>query len=65
VKPDRSGRAGEDRAPTRRAFVGIIGAAAAALVVKTPLRLPPEIAAREEDRPRSTWTGATRWIGHC
>ena len=19
----------------------------------------------DDDRPRSTWTGTTRWIGHC
>ena len=44
------------RPPTRRAFVSMLGAAAAALAL--PAREPPE-------PPRSTWTGKTRWIGHC
>ena len=42
--------------PTRRAFVAMLTAAAAALVVKDT---------RPVDRPRSTWNGKTRWIGHC
>lgn len=51
------------RPPTRRAFVAMIGAAATALVVKrSALRPDPVI---DDDRPRSTWTGKTRWIGHC
>ena len=47
------------RPPTRRAFVAMLGAAAAA------------IAAREtetvEEPPRQTWNGQRipRWIGHC
>lgn len=49
------------RPPTRRAFVAILGAAAAALAVKRP-RLGGDA---EVDRPRSTWAGKTRWIGHC
>jgi hypothetical protein len=45
------------RPPTRRAFVAMLGAAAAAFAVRD--KLP------EPERPRSTWTGTTRWIGHC
>lgn len=45
--------------PTRRAFVALIGAAAAVLAVKRPRW------GGDEDRPRSTWSGKTRWIGHC
>ncbi len=45
------------RPPTRRAFVAMLGAAAAALALR-------------EQRPaadplRSTQTGLPRWIGHC
>lgn len=49
--------------PTRRAFVAMLGAAAAALALAPRVRklgTPPD-----DDRPRSTWTGTTRWIGHC
>lgn len=49
------------KAPTRRAFVAMIGAATAALAVRNRDVLVPS----EEDRPRSPWTGKTRWIGHC
>lgn len=46
------------RAPTRRTFVAMLGAAAAALAVRaTPSPVEPA--------PRSTWAGKTRWIGHC
>ena len=45
------------RAPTRRTFVAMLGAAAAGLVVRTEAPAP--------ERPRSTWSGTTRWIGHC
>lgn len=51
------------RPPTRRAFVAMLGAAAAAIAVERGVRklgTPPD-----DDRPRSTWTGTTRWIGHC
>ena len=43
------------RPPTRRAFVAMLGAAAAAIALRE----------REQnaDPPRSTAT--TRWIGHC
>lgn len=44
------------RAPTRRSFVAMLGAAAAALVVKD--RSPTV-------DPRKTAQGKTRWIGHC
>ncbi len=40
------------RPPTRRAFVAMLGAAAAALALE---------AVREPERSRAT----TRWIGHC
>jgi hypothetical protein len=50
------------RAPTRRVFVTMIGAAAAALATRGTRLLPREA---DEDRPRSTWSGTTRWIGHC
>jgi len=46
------------RPPTRRVFVAMLGAAAAALA----LREQPPV---ETERPRSTWAGKTRWIGHC
>jgi hypothetical protein len=46
------------RPPTRRAFVAMLAAAASGVALRG--KLP--IAA---DRPRSTWTGKTRWIGHC
>lgn len=46
------------RAPTRRMFVAMIGATAAALAIREQTPVEPE-------RPRSTWTGKTRWIGHC
>lgn len=45
------------RAPTRRAFVAMLGAAAAAFALpgKAPTEVPPSM----------TPTGKTRWIGHC
>ena len=46
------------RPPTRRVFVAMIGAAAAALALREETPVEPE-------RPRSTWAGKTRWIGHC
>ena len=57
------GAGGPWRPPTRRTFVAMIGAAAAALAVRDrglPDRPPPD-----DDRPPSRWTGTTRWIGHC
>jgi hypothetical protein len=53
------------RPPTRRVFVAMLGAAAAALAVQGRARLLPDREPADEDRPRSTWTGTTRWIGHC
>lgn len=44
------------RPPTRRAFVAMLGAAAAALVVRDTKPVEPV---------RKPWTGRTRWIGHC
>lgn len=52
------------RPPTRRVFVTMIGAAAAALATRGTGLLPPG-EALDDKRPRSTWHGATRWIGHC
>lgn len=45
------------RPPTRRMFVGMLGAAAAAFALREQLTPEPQ--------PRSTWNGTTRWIGHC
>ena len=47
------------RPPTRRAFVAMLGAAAAAVAVReTETVVEP---------PRQTWNGQRipRWIGHC
>jgi hypothetical protein len=48
-------------------FVSMLGAAAAAIALRDPLRrtLDVAIGRTEDDPPRSTWTGKTRWIGHC
>jgi hypothetical protein len=46
------------RPPTRRAFVAMLGAAAASLALRDK---QPKV----DDPPRSPWTGTTRWIGHC
>lgn len=56
----RASQAGPWRPPTRRAFVAMLGAAAAAIALR-------ETRSREQPRdpPRSPWTGRTRWIGHC
>jgi hypothetical protein len=45
------------RPPTRRAFVAMLGAAAASLALRDKCPTDPP--------PRSTWSGTTRWIGHC
>jgi hypothetical protein len=45
------------RPPTRRAFVAMLGAAAAALALREQQA--------KDDPPRSPRTGTTRWIGHC
>jgi hypothetical protein len=56
------------RAPTRRVFATMlgtmIGAAAAALATRGTALLPSG-EALDDERPRSTWQGTTRWIGHC
>jgi uncharacterized membrane protein YccC len=44
------------RRPTRRVFVTLLGAAAAAVVL-------PKVA--PTNSPRITSLGKTRWIGHC
>jgi hypothetical protein len=48
----------------------MLGAAAAALAVRRPTgelagALIDRAPSDGDDPPRSTWTGATRWIGHC
>ena len=57
VKPNNERQKTPWRAPTRRAFVAMLGAAAAALAVRDHVRDPGD--------PRSTWQGTTRWVGHC
>jgi hypothetical protein len=52
----RAGRFGWSP-PTRRHFLGLVLAAGA-------ISLGGE-ALRPEPHQRSTWTGKTRWIGHC
>ena len=49
------------RAPTRRAFVAMLGAAATALAVERPVRQVLRTATGDLEPPRSK----TRWIGHC
>ncbi|MEZ4359684.1 MAG: hypothetical protein R3B48_05845 [Kofleriaceae bacterium] len=51
---DAAPRAAGFRPQTRRAFLALVLAGTAGAVVKAP-------------RPatRSTWSGKTRWIGHC
>ena len=48
----------DPKPPTRRVFIAMLGAAAGVLTLGT--KVPPE-----DERPRSTWSGKTRWIGHC
>jgi hypothetical protein len=65
---DRNATKSPWRPPTRRAFVTMLGAAAATLAVRDRARLRTEsdpADTADADRPRSTWTGTTRWIGHC
>ena len=45
------------RPPTRRAFVAMLGAAAAALALREQQA--------KDDPPQLARTGPTRWIGHC
>jgi hypothetical protein len=47
-----------DRRPTRRRIMQLLAAAVAAAVAA-----PATV--RRAEPPRSTWTGKTRWIGHC
>jgi hypothetical protein len=42
----------------------MLGAAAAALAARSGPGLLTERTV-EDDPPRRTWTGTTRWIGHC
>lgn len=50
------------RPPTRRAFVAMLGAAAAALAIREHVARPTVVEPEPAPRP---WTGSTRWIGHC
>ncbi len=59
MKRERSPETREHRPPTRRAFVAMIGAAAAAFALRDHEQ--PVTA----EVPPSQWTGRTRWIGHC
>lgn len=52
--------------PTRRAFVGMVAAAATAIAARGKVAaIVADAREDEDDPPRATWTGATRWIGHC
>jgi hypothetical protein len=51
------------RPPTRRAFVAMISAAAAALAAPSRARLVSVAASADVDPPRLR--APTRWIGHC
>lgn len=53
------------RPPTRRAFVAMLGAAAAAIAVRERAAPTVTSAAADASDLRVTPTGATRWIGHC
>lgn len=47
------------RPPTRRVFVAMLSAAAAAIALRDPLRRRIDAAIAPAEQPR------TRWIGHC
>ena len=49
------------RPPTRRAFVAMVTAAAAAIAVYDKQHQQHETG----EPARNTWAGTTRWIGHC
>jgi hypothetical protein len=53
------------RPPTRRAFVAMISAAAAALAAPSRARLISAAATANADPPRAASRPPTRWIGHC
>ena len=57
-KGDDDTKASTWRPPTRRAFVAMLGAAAAAVTLRSTQQ-------PETDPPRATRPGTTRWIGHC
>ena len=44
--------------PSRRAFIGLLGAAAAAVAVV-------QVAGSQAEPERSAGVSKTRWIGHC
>jgi hypothetical protein len=54
--------------PTRRAFLAALGTAAAALAIENRAvmrALGGATSDLDDERPRSPWSGTTRWIGHC
>jgi len=53
------------RPPTRRAFVAMLGAAAAALAVRHTVEAPGAAPVEPPEPAPRPWTGSTRWIGHC
>lgn len=48
------------REPSRRAFIGMLGAA-----VTTVAAYKVGVSVAPKEIERSTWSGVTRWIGHC
>lgn len=61
---DRSAPASPWRTPTRRAFVAMLGSAAAALAVRGG-GLVPEVAGDEPAERSRRRVSKTVWIGHC
>lgn len=54
------------RPPTRRVFVGMLAAAATALVVRGPARLgPPDATPVADENLERRAHSTTLWIGHC
>lgn len=62
MKNERGDNKGTWRPPTRRAFVAMLGAAAASLAIHAKHTAE---SVEDQEPPRSPWTGTTRWIGHC
>jgi hypothetical protein len=61
---ERSTKASPWPPPTRRAFVAMISAAAAALAAPRGARLLGD-SLPDDDRPQPAAPRPTRWIGHC
>jgi hypothetical protein len=49
------------KSPTRRGFVAMLGAVAAAVALRDRAH---GIVIEEDDLPPRAWAGHTRWIGH-